>query len=114
MRQHARSRWFAVLMIGGGLLLGSCHPTVLSPTTPSGYRVELPEASQALRMHPLALTVRVMDATGKPVDEVLVHFHVPEAWASHAQVDPPTVATDRKSTRLNSSHLGISYAVFCL
>src|ERR1035438_3460818 len=23
-------------------------------------------------------------------------------------------ATDRKSTRLNSSHLGISYAVFCL
>src|ERR1035438_10353188 len=24
------------------------------------------------------------------------------------------VATDRKSTRLNSSHLGISYAVFCL
>src|SRR5437899_8983949 len=24
------------------------------------------------------------------------------------------VSTDRKSTRLNSSHLGISYAVFCL
>src|SRR5262245_64101159 len=26
----------------------------------------------------------------------------------------PTSFTDRKSTRLNSSHLGISYAVFCL
>src|SRR5262245_63889105 len=26
----------------------------------------------------------------------------------------PAVAVDRKSTRLNSSHLGISYAVFCL
>src|SRR5436305_10596061 len=25
-----------------------------------------------------------------------------------------TVATDRKSTRLNSSHVRISYAVFCL
>src|SRR5437899_7388921 len=25
-----------------------------------------------------------------------------------------TAKTDRKSTRLNSSHLGISYAVFCL
>src|SRR6201999_2528180 len=25
-----------------------------------------------------------------------------------------TCALDRKSTRLNSSHLGISYAVFCL
>src|SRR5436853_2453670 len=27
---------------------------------------------------------------------------------------PFSVTTDRKSTRLNSSHLGISYAVFCL
>src|SRR5437899_12613426 len=26
----------------------------------------------------------------------------------------PCRRTDRKSTRLNSSHLGISYAVFCL
>src|SRR5438045_7270276 len=26
----------------------------------------------------------------------------------------PTADQDRKSTRLNSSHLGISYAVFCL
>src|SRR5262245_64450056 len=26
----------------------------------------------------------------------------------------PTLGRDRKSTRLNSSHLGISYAVFCL
>src|ERR1035441_1603438 len=35
------------------------------------------------------------------------HFHRPER-ALHLQ------ETDRKSTRLNSSHLGISYAVFCL
>src|SRR5256885_6801725 len=27
---------------------------------------------------------------------------------------PPQAAADRKSTRLNSSHLVISYAVFCL
>src|ERR1039458_10021667 len=27
---------------------------------------------------------------------------------------PPIEPEDRKSTRLNSSHLGISYAVFCL
>src|SRR5437899_12473927 len=26
----------------------------------------------------------------------------------------PNASVDRKSTRLNSSHLGISYAVFCL
>src|SRR5947199_3522124 len=31
------------------------------------------------------------------------------------RLDPNTAITsDRKSTRLNSSHLGISYAVFCL
>src|SRR5438045_7577430 len=29
-------------------------------------------------------------------------------------VREPTLKRDRKSTRLNSSHLGISYAVFCL
>src|SRR5699024_3704650 len=27
---------------------------------------------------------------------------------------PPAISTDRKSTRLNSSHVSISYAVFCL
>src|SRR5262245_62227029 len=33
---------------------------------------------------------------------------IDEAMGSHGTV------LDRKSTRLNSSHLGISYAVFCL
>src|SRR4051812_50210802 len=28
--------------------------------------------------------------------------------------DPDAYETDRKSTRLNSSHMSISYAVFCL
>src|SRR2546430_6439993 len=31
-----------------------------------------------------------------------------------ASVDFPSAARDRKSTRLNSSHSQISYAVFCL
>src|SRR3712207_8209203 len=31
-----------------------------------------------------------------------------------AAVDEPGVQQDRKSTRLNSSHANISYAVFCL
>src|SRR5688500_20194494 len=37
-------------------------------------------------------------------------------WASHEGAFHPEhePATDRKSTRLNSSHLVISYAVFCL
>src|SRR5262245_63453992 len=33
------------------------------------------------------------------------------AWISHREDHHPDL--DRKSTRLNSSHLGISYAVFC-
>src|SRR5947199_4576952 len=35
------------------------------------------------------------------------------AIAGEAPVGPD-IPRDRKSTRLNSSHLGISYAVFCL
>src|SRR5437899_5320374 len=42
----------------------------------------------------------------------------PPPWpttSSATRMRPPRGATtDRKSTRLNSSHLGISYAVFCL
>ena len=82
-----------LLLIAWSLVLVSCQPTVLGPTTPSGYRLVLPEASQTVRSHPLPLTVRVSDASGQPVDEVLVHFHIPETWASRAQVDPPIVAT---------------------
>src|SRR5258705_924317 len=37
----------------------------------------------------------------------------PPDIAAPANTLPPP-ETDRKSTRLNSSHLGISYAVFCL
>src|SRR5262245_63514439 len=40
----------------------------------------------------------------------LARYHV--RFGSKA--DSCSAATDRKSTRLNSSHLGISYAVFCL
>src|SRR5258705_10127394 len=35
-------------------------------------------------------------------------------FSSARFVHTPRSAVDRKSTRLNSSHLGISYAVFCL
>src|SRR5436853_4834367 len=45
-------------------------------------------------------------AQAAPVDE---REHQAIAEAEH-----PDDAEDRKSTRLNSSHLGISYAVFCL
>src|SRR5256885_11257810 len=44
-----------------------------------------------------------------------VHLGREPAWrAVDFQHDAPPLAQDRKSTRLNSSHLVISYAVFCL
>src|ERR1035438_10423276 len=48
-------------------------------------------------------------------DAALVTQHleaIPRICAGDQEAGP--IALDRKSTRLNSSHLGISYAVFCL
>src|ERR1039458_10465962 len=46
-----------------------------------------------------------------PISLEQLHF---DRTARPAAKIPPTPHRDRKSTRLNSSHLGISYAVFCL
>src|SRR5699024_12744766 len=41
--------------------------------------------------------------------------HQPRAGGDQPEADhDPPVGVDRKSTRLNSSHVSISYAVFCL
>src|ERR1035438_2661828 len=59
---------------------------------------------------------RAADSGGacpSPCDPVIVvALRAGGAWAGGGLVSHPD--TDRKSTRLNSSHLGISYAVFCL
>src|SRR5947199_3963127 len=44
---------------------------------------------------------------------VAIPAHRERTPASRSRLSPDRAA-DRKSTRLNSSHLGISYAVFCL
>src|SRR5690348_18002583 len=56
---------------------------------------------------------------GEPANVVRrVHEHFMSAYRSHAVVNPfrraQGISLDRKSTRLNSSHPSISYAVFCL
>ena len=40
--------------------------------------------------------------------------YIPCSWCMHSAGSKATWLTDRKSTRLNSSHGYISYAVFCL
>src|SRR5438067_6567169 len=44
----------------------------------------------------------------------LNHFFVVLDHDTYAAIDANAFLTDRKSTRLNSSHVSISYAVFCL
>src|SRR2546426_9185711 len=43
-------------------------------------------------------------------------MYTPHSWVTPATLSGPDLVRtlDRKSTRLNSSHLVISYAVFCL
>src|SRR5215212_11699166 len=49
-----------------------------------------------------------------PIDAHLVASRRQIQLGHHAEALLFEARVDRKSTRLNSSHLGISYAVFCL
>src|SRR5699024_12227109 len=54
------------------------------------------------------LAMAPLDFYGRPGDVIL---EGDEAKGKLAEI---VISTDRKSTRLNSSHVSISYAVFCL
>src|SRR5262245_43226873 len=47
-------------------------------------------------------------------DQIVPDNRDPEIVNAQAAEESSPARADRKSTRLNSSHLGISYAVFCL
>src|SRR5205814_5318502 len=80
----------------------------------------------AMAKVPRELFVRLEDqdvaygdhALGIPEGQTISQPFVVARMTEQLQVEPThhvlEVGTDRKSTRLNSSHLGISYAVFCL
>src|SRR2546427_9565477 len=61
------------------------------------------------------LLSRIAQACGRPImyNTLLEQARQPGRWRTHLQHVEET-ARDRKSTRLNSSHSQISYAVFCL
>src|SRR5699024_12511635 len=60
---------------------------------------------------------KLADTTGVAGAEALYPVgSIDESWSQQVMTaDPQRLASiDRKSTRLNSSHVSISYAVFCL
>src|ERR1035438_10681950 len=70
-------------------------------------------AAKALKGAPVGLTV--IDRRNFHLFQPLL-YQVATGSLSPGEIASPIrhVLRDRKSTRLNSSHLGISYAVFCL
>src|SRR5690349_15575577 len=66
-------------------------------------------------MLPSALLRRSRSRLPDELDEELVHTRVPGDLGVERRRHQVTLSDrDRKSTRLNSSHVEISYAVFCL
>src|SRR5690554_7752813 len=87
-------RWFWLLFIGGVLsvvLLFACANWGVFGAMPTFDELENPSSSVA---------TEIISADGKTLGKFYLENRVP--------------VKDRKSTRLNSSHVRISYAVFCL
>src|SRR5256885_9228778 len=79
----------------------------------------VPHMHQALGLAAQALFLsspnpRVGCVLVAPDGRVVGQGFTQQAGGPHAEVMALRDAVDRKSTRLNSSHLVISYAVFCL
>src|SRR2546426_5849767 len=62
-------------------------------------------------LFPYTTLFRSLDASKMPAEYAALGF-LPADWSALDSV--AAEGADRKSTRLNSSHLVISYAVFCL
>src|SRR3712207_8786355 len=60
------------------------------------------------------LVGREVDLAGGVAGQLDQQRRVVAVAAEDRQLDPQVPRLDRKSTRLNSSHANISYAVFCL
>src|SRR5579863_8334702 len=79
----------------------------------TSYLGLLTDAAQALTGVPLDVTLLV-DTTPRHEELVTLDQLTPPAAVAVAAEELRRVDEDRKSTRLNSSHPSISYAVFCL
>src|SRR5437868_7366831 len=72
-------------------------------------------------VHHIVLYKLKPEVTPARVEEMMMNtrmqlLKIPEVLSIKCgkRIDPELMLKDRKSTRLNSSHVSISYAVFCL
>src|SRR2546426_7119648 len=65
-------------------------------------------------LFPYTTLLPISDSTGGASPQSVPQSHVPVYESPYRVPRIPPGSRDRKSTRLNSSHLVISYAVFCL
>src|SRR5438045_5513385 len=86
-----------------------------APSPPEIYTLSLHDALPISTFRPRP---RFMDCRNEKGSSAMKKLFLPfvavAALAVGAAPAAPASTADRKSTRLNSSHLGISYAVFCL
>src|SRR5205814_8547417 len=89
------------------------------------FCVLAPSEIYTLSLHdalPISLVEAVINALDAPADFPIGGRTLRQVLTDGVSLSPApdmlfqlySYLTDRKSTRLNSSHLGISYAVFCL
>src|SRR3712207_9559529 len=83
------------------------------------YTLSLHDAlpiSSGLRVHPEVERPLLTAGVGRPAGVLVEQLLQPpfQLGAVRGREPQPQPGADRKSTRLNSSHANISYAVFCL
>src|SRR5207253_7305263 len=103
----------------GGLLFNRLDVTILRAIAAEARQQKLPIVVHTGDSHDIG---DALDAGVNGIEHGSVREKIPDALFARMQAnavayDPTLTAVeglDRKSTRLNSSHVAISYAVFCL
>src|SRR5258705_2691665 len=96
-----------VVPLGLIAVVTACPTVKIGSNDKPGFKAwnDDPEAADGVICTPVGMKVPFLRSSSSALAEITAPILITLKIAS---------ARDRKSTRLNSSHLGISYAVFCL